>query len=73
MINAKVKIFNGSYSSEIEKEVNIFLESIDIRQVIKMEITSTGDDNKRIYMLITYVDFQDIRDSKIDSILDTKN
>lgn len=71
MINAKVKILTGSYTKDLETSVNEFLETIDIRQVVKMDFTATGDsDNKRIYCNITYVGIDDIRDAKIDNILD---
>ena len=72
MINGKVKMFNQGYISDLEREVNEFLKTIDIRQVIKMENFSTGDGNKRIYCAITYVDIDDIRDAKIDNILEIK-
>lgn len=71
MINAKVKILTASYTKDLETSVNEFLETIDIRQVVKMDFTATGDsDNKRIYCNITYVGIDDIRDAKIDNILD---
>ena len=70
MINAKVKILTASYTEDLEKSVNEFLETIDIRQVVKMDFTATGDDNKRIYCNITYVGIDDIREAKIDNILD---
>ncbi len=72
MINAQVKIFNSTYSGDLQKEVNIFLETIDIRQVIKMDFIGTGDDNKRLYCTIVYVGIDDIRDAKIDNILEIK-
>lgn len=70
MINAKVKILTASYTGELETLVNQFLETVDIRQVVKMDFTTTGDDNKRLYCNITYVGIDDIRDAKIDNILD---
>jgi len=41
MINAKVKIFNEDYNSYLEDEVNKFLETIDVRQIIKTEYSSS--------------------------------
>ena len=70
MINAKIRIFNASYTGDLETSVNEFLETIDIRQVVKMYFTTTGDDNKRIYCNITYVGIDDIRDAKIDAKID---
>ena len=71
MINAKVRILTALYTADLEISVNEFLETIDIRQVVKMDFTATGDaDNKRLYCNITYVGIDDIRDTKIDNILD---
>lgn len=72
MINAKVKIFNASTSNDLETLINDFLGKIDIRQVLKMDYQVSGDSTKRSYMLITYIDFEDIRDIKIDNILNIK-
>lgn len=72
MINAKVKIFNASTSNDLETLINDFLGKIDIRQVVKMDYQVSGDSTKRSYMLITYIDFEDIRDIKIDNILNIK-
>ena len=72
MVNAKVKIFNASTSNDLETLINDFLDKIDIRQVVKMDYQVSGDSTKRSYMLITYIDFEDIRDIKIDNILNIK-
>lgn len=72
MINGKVKMFNQSYITDLQNEINEFLKTIDIRQVIKMENFAVGDAKKRIYCAITYVDIDDIRDVKIDNILEIK-
>jgi len=72
MVNAKVKIFNASTSNDLETMINDFLGKIDIRQVVKMDYQVSGDSTKRSYMLITYIDFEDIRDIKIDNILNIK-
>lgn len=69
MINAKVKILTSSYTEDLETAVNEFLETIDIRQVVKMDFTATGDANKRIYCNITYVGIDDIREAKIVSVI----
>lgn len=71
MINAKVKILTSGYTKDLETSVNEFLETIDIRQVVKMDFTATGDIRQhQIYCNITYVGIDDIRDAKIDNILD---
>ena len=72
MVNAKVKIFNATTGKDLETITNDFLSSIDIRQVVKMDYQVTGDSNRHSYMLITYIDFEDIRDIKIDNILNIK-
>jgi hypothetical protein len=66
MINGKIKIFRNGASSSLESEVNEFLETIDIRQVIKTEY---GINENKGTIVIYYVNFEDIRESKIDSIL----
>jgi hypothetical protein len=70
MINAKVKMFGNTYIGDLQTEVNSFFETIDIRQVIKMENFATGDSNKKNYCVITYVEMCDIRDAKVDKILE---
>jgi len=77
MINAKVKIFNEEYAHSLEKTINVFLKTIDVRQIIKTEYSSSvsaGQYNtiKSHSAVIYYVDFEDIRGAKIDSVLDIK-
>jgi len=77
MINAKVKIFNEEYDHSLEVSINKFLKTIDIRQIIKTEYSSSasvGQYNtiKSFSAIIYYVDFEDIRGAKIDSVLDIK-
>jgi len=66
MINAKVK-YIISYPSMINGEVSQFLKTIDVRQIIKIEHTRS---DSQIICLIMYLDLEDIRESKIESILD---
>jgi hypothetical protein len=68
MINDKAK-FIITFTSMIDREVNNFLQTIDVRQIIKIEITPT---DTQIVCLIMYLDMEDIRESKIESILDKK-
>jgi hypothetical protein len=63
---------NASTSNDLEEMINSFLSTIDIRQIVKMDYQVSGDNHKRSYILITYIDFEDIRDIKIDSILNIK-
>ena len=65
-INAKIRIFSGDYPHQIQDKVNSFLDSIDIRQVIK---TETLTFNNKFNIIIYYIKYSDIRSSKLDSIL----
>ena len=74
MINAKVKVINEISEYSFGEEVNNFLEAIDIRQIVKSEFstccTSTG--GVKYSVLIYYVGIDDIRDAKIENILEIK-
>lgn len=77
MINAKVKIINDESSGNLEEEVNKFLKTIDVRQIIKTEyssnISSGQYSTKRLSsVVIYYVGLDDIRDAKIDNALEIK-
>jgi hypothetical protein len=77
MINAKVKIFNEDYNYSLEDEVNKFLETIDVRQIIKTEYSSSMAVSQyttiRSYsVIIYYVELADVRDAKIDNVLEIK-
>ena len=77
MINAKVKILNADYESYLEDAVNQFLETIDVRQIIKTEYSSSMTANQyntiRSYsVIIYYVDLADIREAKIENVLEIK-
>ena len=77
MINAKVKIFYEDQAHTLENSVNAFLQKIDVRQIIKTEYStcvaagqySTVRSHSAI---IYYVEFEDIRDAKIDKVLEIK-
>ena len=74
MINAKVKIFSKDNHSSLENEIKLFLETIDIRQIIKTEYSSgiakgPYGSEKLFSTIIYYVNFEDIRDVKIDNVL----
>jgi hypothetical protein len=77
MINAKVKIIEEDYPSNLEEELNEFLKTIDVRQIIKTEY-STGisagqyDTKRTSSVIIYYVGFEDIRDVKISNVLEVK-
>ena len=75
MINAKVKVLSTHYAQDLEEVVNSFLLTIDVRQIIKTEYSSSSTgttSGSRHSVIIYYVDIDDIRDIKIDNILDIK-
>jgi hypothetical protein len=77
MINAKVKIFNADYESYLEKSINEFLKTIDVRQIIKTEYSSSVSAGphqiiKTNSAVIYYVELADVRDAKIDNVLEIK-
>lgn len=77
MINAKVKIFNEDYDSYLEDSVNQFLQTIDVRQILKTEYSSSvsaGPHNiiRSHSAVIYYVELADIREAKIENVLEIK-
>jgi hypothetical protein len=78
MIKAKVKMFNEDYPFSLEKEINEFLETIDVRQIIKTEYSSGMSlgqyevIKKSFSAVIYYVELADVRDAKIDNVLEIK-
>lgn len=63
MINAKVKIIFGMDIYDMERLVNEFLQTIDIRQVIKIDTTNS----QKTY--IFYLDTEDFREIKLNNLL----
>ena len=77
MINAKVKILNAEFPSTLEDLISEFLETIDVRQIIKTEYSTcvaAGQYNtiRSHSAVIYYVEYEDIRDAKIDNVLEIK-
>jgi len=73
MITAKVKVFEEQFSSILQNSVNEFLSKIDIRQVVKTEYSTAAYGNRMCFSaIIYYVELEDIRDAKIESVLDIK-
>ena len=77
MINAKVKIFNDDYESYLEDSVNQFLQTIDVRQILKTEYSSSVSvgphSTIRSYSaIIYYVELADVREAKIENVLEIK-
>jgi len=66
MVNGKIKMFYDSYQTSLEDEVNQFLCTIDIRQIIKISYNSTDQEYS---CMILYVESDDLRDIKIDNVL----
>jgi hypothetical protein len=58
MINARVKVFDERSHHRLQNDVNDFLKTIDIRQVIKTDFSSSSSG--------------DFRDIKIDNVLEIK-
>lgn len=71
MLNAKCKMLYDEYATQLEVKVNQFLQTIDIRQIVKIDYMATGENYKKVYCSIIYVDIEDIREAKIESILKT--
>ena len=71
MINAKCKMLYDEYATQLEVKVNQFLQTIDIRQIVKIDYMASGESYKKVYCSIIYVDIEDIREAKIESILKT--
>jgi hypothetical protein len=68
MINAQVKVINTDWYSELERQINDFLKTIDVRQIIKTEYSSSVHSHvKSFSVIIYYVEIEDVRDLKIDN------
>ena len=77
MINAKVKILCADYESYLEDAVNQFLQTIDVRQILKTEYSSSvsvGQYNtiRSHSAVIYYVELADVREAKIENVLEIK-
>ena len=77
MIKAKVKILNAEFLSTLEDLVNEFLETIDVRQIIKTEYSSSVATSQygtiRSHSVIFYyVELSDVREVKIENVLEIK-
>lgn len=73
MINGKVKLFYGDYTGRLQEEMNEFLETIDVRQILKTEYsTAASNSSYRYTAIIYYVELDDIRDVKLDNVLEIK-
>lgn len=68
MVNMKIKVIKGESGDNFEMVLNKFLQTIDVRQIIKIE--HQYDDKSTYRAFVYYInEFSDLRDLKIDSIL----
>lgn len=73
MTNAKAKIITEWNLNQFSKTLNDFLKTIDVRQIIKTEYSTSMSTSSTVYSaVIYYVDFEDIRDIKLDNVLNIK-
>jgi hypothetical protein len=73
MINAQVKVINTDWYSQLERQINDFLKTIDVRQIIKTEYSSSISSHAKSFsVIIYYVQIEDVRDLKIDNVLEIK-
>ena len=63
MINAKLKIIFAMDHYTMEESVNEFLQTIDVRQVVKIDTANS----QKIY--IFYLDTEDFREIKLNNLL----
>lgn len=69
MIKGKIELLTSDTGVDIKKKVNAFLETIDIRQIVKMEYSSSYGQSSNLHTcMILYVNFEDIRDAKLDTV-----
>ena len=71
MIKGKSKVISNSHGATFELRVDEFLDTIDVRQIVKMEYSTNSLGNSTIYsVVIVYISIEDVRNSKIDGILE---
>lgn len=69
MINAKAKVISSEHTGRHELDLNRFLETIDFRQVVKIDHSSAcGTMGYRYTTIVYYVEMEDIRDMKLELI-----
>lgn len=68
-ISPKVKmIITHQGAEDLEKKINGFLSDIDVRQIVKIQYQYP--EISRHCCMILYVNLEDVRDLKIESVLD---
>jgi hypothetical protein len=72
MVNAKVKVIEEKWGFSLENSMNEFLKTIDVRQIIKTEFSKSEDNINSLIAIIYYIELSDVRDIKIDNVLEVK-
>jgi hypothetical protein len=68
MVTPKIKVITAR-AFFLEKDVQTFLNTLDIRQIVKIDYSATND----YYICsIIYLEMEDVRDMKISTLLDIK-
>jgi len=72
MVNSHVKFFSESSCGSLESVVNTFLNLFDVRQIIKIEHSCSQSQYGHTYSCMVFYlpNFEDIRDIKLDKILE---
>jgi phage terminase large subunit GpA-like protein len=69
MATPKIKVINIR-PSYLEVELQKFLNTLDVRQIVKIDFVSSGSGYTEIILCsIIYVELEDVRDMKIDTIV----
>jgi hypothetical protein len=69
MVTPKIKKIQGGRDN-IDGRIQEFLNTLDVRQIVKIDYII--DNNNWVICMILYIDFNDIRDIKIDTLIDGK-
>ena len=66
MRKLKYKLFVNDWYSDLNKDVNEFLDTIDAVQVVKIE---SFDRQGKYCCAITYLELEDVRDIKLEMLV----
>lgn len=71
MVIPKVEIFSSNDADDLQNDINEFLSDMDVRQVVSMQYSNSRNQYNQTYScLIMYIELADVRDVKIDTVLD---
>ena len=71
MVIPKVKVFDNTSALNLTNDINNFLSDKDVRQIIRLEHSCGRSEYNAIYScLIMYIGLDDVRDIKIETVLD---